>query len=129
MSAIAERLNRKLEAFRAKASDEFRQVPPDEFRPERSPSQNEFRQLPSAKEPSATDSAKRALGTPTASEPSTDELRNRAEGLRMTERALSSPLSPCPKCGTLRYGKGPHAPRWRLIGGEPRLVDCSGGAL
>lgn len=39
--------------------------------------------------------------------------------------AVQSLLSPCPSCGVLRRGTGPHAPRWR----DGVVVDCAGKAV
>jgi len=39
--------------------------------------------------------------------------------------ALVARIHPCPECGVLRRGSGPHAPRWSDAG----LVDCRGRLL
>lgn len=42
-----------------------------------------------------------------------------------TPLALVARIHPCPDCGALRRGSGPHAPRWTDRG----LVDCRGRLL
>jgi hypothetical protein len=35
-------------------------------------------------------------------------------------------IAPCPDCGVLRRGDGPHAPRWWQLDGVWAVRDCAG---